>query len=254
MNEQHRDAGADRTAEPDEAGIHLRSVRVERGGKTILQDLSLDLTERRIAVVGRNGSGKSTLARVIKGLIRPDAGSVRLYGRDPAKRDFGSLSVAGFLFQNSDHQILCPSVLEEIAFGLNENGVETREAEETALALMERHGIAAWRDRAVATLSEGQRRLVCLLAVLVMQPKVLLLDEPFTGLDIPTRLGLEDFIASLPQQAMMISHDAETVAAFDRVLWIDEGRLRADGPPKRVLPDFLDAMHGLGKERAAWSA
>lgn len=254
MTEQHPDAAAVQAAEPDEAGIYLRGVRVERGGKTILKELSLDLTERRIAVVGRNGSGKSTLARVIKGLIRPDAGSVRLFGRDPAKRDFGSLSVAGFLFQNSDHQILCPSVLEEIAFGLNENGVPPKEAEKTALALMERHGIAAWRDRAVATLSEGQRRLVCLLAVLVMQPKVLLLDEPFTGLDIPTRLGLEGFIAGLPQQVVMISHDAEAVAAFDRVLWFDEGRLRADGPPKRILPDFLDAMHGTSKEKTAWSA
>jgi biotin transport system ATP-binding protein len=235
-------------------GIHLRGVRVERGGRAILDDVSLDLTERRIAVVGRNGSGKSTLARVIKGLIRPDAGTVRLYGRDPAKRDFGSLSVAGFLFQNSDHQILCPSVLEEIAFGLTENGVDSRQAEETALALMERHGIAGWRDRAVATLSEGQRRLVCLLAVLVMQPKAILLDEPFTGLDIPTRIGLEDFIAGLPQQVVMISHDAEAVSEFDRALWIDEGRVRADGPPKTLLPAFLEAMQGAGKQRAAWSA
>lgn len=237
-----------------EDGIHLCDLRVERGGRAILSGISLDLTEARIAVVGRNGSGKSTLARAIKGLIRPDGGTVRLYGRDPAKRDFGSLSVAGFLFQNSDHQILCPTVLEEIAFGLNENGVAAKEAEETALALMERHGVATWRDRAVATLSEGQRRLVCLLAVLVMQPRVVLLDEPYTGLDIPTRVSLEEFIAELPQQVVMISHDANAIAAYDRVLWIDEGRLRADGPPGRILPAFLEAMHGAGKERRAWSA
>ncbi|MEX0922434.1 MAG: ABC transporter ATP-binding protein [Rhodovibrionaceae bacterium] len=234
--------------------IRLAGVGVQRGGRAILDSVSLEMSERRIALVGRNGSGKSTLARVIKGLIRPDSGEVRLYGLDPAKRDFGSLSVAGFLFQNSDHQILCPSVLEEIAFGLGENGFETAEAEGAALELMQRHGIAGWRDRAVATLSEGQRRLVCLLAVLVMQPRVLLLDEPYTGLDIPTRRRLERFIAELPQQIVMISHDPEMLADFDRVLWIDAGRVRADGPPREILGGFLEAMRREGEEGAAWSA
>ncbi|MDX5362262.1 MAG: energy-coupling factor ABC transporter ATP-binding protein [Alphaproteobacteria bacterium] len=235
-------------------GIHLTDVSVVRGGRAILDGISLGVTERRVALVGRNGSGKSTLARVIKGLIRPDAGTVRLYGIDPAKRDFGSLSVAGFLFQNSDHQILCPTVLEEIAFGLTENGVPQAEAERTTLALMEAHGIADWRDRAVSTLSEGQRRLVCLLAVLVMEPRVLLLDEPYTGLDIPTRIRLDGFIAQLPQQTIMISHDPDTVETFDRVLWIDAGRVRADGVPADVLPAFLAAMQAEGQADSAWSA
>ncbi len=235
-------------------GIHLRDVSLRRGHRTILDAISLDLTERRIAIVGRNGSGKSTLARVIKGLIKPDHGTVELYGIDPSKRDFGSLSVAGFLFQNSDHQILCPSVLEEISFGLTENGVAPRDAEADSLALMESHGIAAWRDRAVATLSEGQRRLVCLLAVLVMRPRVILLDEPYTGLDIPTRLRLERFIAPLPQQIVMISHDPDMLAAFERVLWIDDGRLRDDGPPARVLPAFFETMQAEGRDSATWSA
>lgn len=235
-------------------GIHLTGVGVQRSGRAILESVSLELTERRVALVGRNGSGKSTLARVIKGLIRPDTGKVRLYGLDPAKRDFGSLSVAGFLFQNSDHQILCPSVLEEIAFGLGENGFETAEAERAALELMQRHGIAEWRDRAVATLSEGQRRLICLLAVLVMQPRVLLLDEPYTGLDIPTRRRLERFISELPQQIVMISHDPEMLADFDRVVWIDEGQVRADGTPREVLSGFLEAMRRAGEEGPTWSA
>ncbi|MFC4350821.1 energy-coupling factor ABC transporter ATP-binding protein [Fodinicurvata halophila] len=232
--------------------IELEGVSVLREGRTILGDIDLTIPQSRVALIGRNGSGKSTLGRVMKGLIRPDVGRVRVHGLDPAQRSFEALSVAGFLFQNSDHQILCPSVLEEIGFGLRENGWSRQEAEAHSLELMARHGIEAWRDRAVASLSEGQRRLVCLLAVLVMAPRVLILDEPFTGLDIPTRLRLVAFIRELPQQVVMISHEPESLKDFERVLWLEEGRLQADGRPTEVMPEFLAVMHRGSEVAASW--
>ncbi len=230
-------------------GIELNGVGLHRAGAPVLRDISLHLTEHRIALVGRNGSGKSTLARLIKGLLRPDTGTIRTYGLNPAQRTRAALSVAGFLFQNSDHQILCPTVGEEIAFGPAEAGAPNPMAE--ARALMAAHGIAAWEDRAVSTLSEGQRRLVCLLAVLVMAPRVVLLDEPFAGLDIPTRLRLERFIATLPQQVILISHDPEMLMAQDRVIWLEAGAVAADGPPGDVLPAFSAAMRAAADADAA---
>lgn len=233
-------------------GIELRDIALRRGGRTLLDAPNLTITERRVALVGRNGSGKSTLARVMKGLIRPDRGTVRVHGLDPAERTRAALSVAGFLFQNSDHQILCPTVGEEIAFGLAAHGAP--EAQARAASLMATHGIADWHDRAVSTLSEGQRRLVCLLAILVMEPRVLLLDEPFAGLDIPTRLRLERFIAGLGQQVILISHDPEMLTGFDRVIWLEGGAIVADGAPGAVLPGFGAAMQAAGQEAGPWSA
>lgn len=236
----------------EETAIELRGVSVLREGRAILDGIDLTLSQARVAVIGRNGSGKSTLGRVLKGLIRPDRGQVRVHGLNPAERSYEALSVAGYLFQNSDHQILCPSVLEEITFGLRENGWSQSEAERHSLELMARNGVEDWRDRAVATLSEGQRRLVCLLAVLVMAPRVLILDEPFTGLDIPTRLRLVEFIRELPQQVVMISHEPDSLKDFQRALWLEEGRLQADGRPSKVLPEFLAAMHSGAKVAASW--
>lgn len=228
-----------------ERGAQLEAVTVRLGERTVISGLSLDLKEDRIALIGRNGSGKSTLAKLIKGLLVPDRGSVRVWGLDPAARTAESAAAVGFLFQNSDHQILCPTVLEEIAFGPMEAGLSRDEARRVSLEIMGEHGIADWRDRAVATLSEGQRRLVCLLAVLVLQPRLLVLDEPYNGLDIPTRLRLAEFIASLPQQIVLISHEPETIESADRAIWLEEGSVKADGSPGSVLPGYLHAMRHL---------
>lgn len=246
----------------DAAAIVLDGVTVRRGGRVALESVTLRLTEQRVAVVGRNGSGKSTLARLVKGLLSPDAGTVRVFGLNPARRERRAIADIGFLFQNSDHQILCPTVAEEIAFGPVELGAPRAEADRRARAILDLHGIAAWADRPVTALSEGQRRLVCLLAVLVSDPRLLVLDEPFAGLDIPTRLRLQAFIAELPQQVLLISHEPESLDGFDRALWLEEGRLAADGPPSEVLPVFTRAMHALvpdealpgGQEGAAWVA
>ncbi|MGM0560941.1 MAG: energy-coupling factor ABC transporter ATP-binding protein [Pseudomonadota bacterium] len=232
--------------------IELQGVSVQLGGRVVLQEIDLSIPQVRVALVGRNGSGKSTLGRVMKGLIRPENGQVSVHGLDPAARSFEALSVAGYLFQNSDHQILCPSVLEEISFGLRENGWSRAAAEKESLDLMRRHGIGDWGERAVASLSEGQRRLVCLLAILVMTPRALILDEPFTGLDIPTRRRLESFIGRLPQQVVTISHEPDALWQYDRVIWLEEGRLYADGTPDQVLPGFLEAMNSEAEGMDAW--
>ena len=228
-------------------GVALTDVTVARGGREILAGLTLALTERRIGVVGRNGSGKSTLARAICGLIEPAEGRITVAGVDVVRDRKAAIGAVGILFQNPDHQIIFPTVEEEIAFGLTQQG-ETREAaRDGAQAMLARFGRADWADRAVHTLSQGQRHLVCLMAVLAMEPATIVLDEPFAGLDIPTTRALNRHLEALDQQLLHITHDPATLAGYDRVLWLEEGRVAGDGPAGEVLAAFTAAMEEMGE-------
>lgn len=227
------------------SGITLSGAAFAVGGRDILSGLNLVLTERRIGIIGRNGSGKTTLLRLMAGLIAPTAGTVTVGGVDPADRK-AMLARLGILFQNPDHMILFPTVAEELAFGLRQMGHSEAEAQSRALACLHAEGRAHWARAATATLSQGQRHYLCLLSVLLMQPETILLDEPFAGLDLPTQTRLARRFDALPQRLVTISHDPAAVAACDRVLWLDAGRIRADGPPAEILPAFADDMRRIG--------
>lgn len=219
-------------------------VRVERGGRTVLRDVSLAIDERRVGLVGANGSGKSTFARLLNGLLLPAAGEVRIFGR-PTTADRRRLAAeVGFIFQNPDHQILFPTVEEEVVFGITRGARARREHGEAARAFLAEHGAAHLADRPTQELSEGQRHLVAILSVLVGRPRILVLDEAFASLDLPTTTALARRIAALDLNVIAISHDLATLEDFDRVLWLDGGVIRADGPPSIVLPAYRAAMAG----------
>lgn len=220
----------------DAGPVRLAGVEVTRGTRTVFANLSLTLAERRIGLVGDNGSGKSTLLRLINGLLMPDAGTVHV-GQLDTRADRRRLPRAvGFVFQNVDHQIIFPTVREEVAFGLIAQGVAKAEANAAAELLLARHGCGGWGDRAVGDLSEGQKQLVCILAALAAGPRILLLDEPFSSLDLATRLAFAARLAAFDLQVVMASHDLHLFDGFDRVLWLKGGRVAADGPPAAVLP------------------
>ncbi|MGB4826333.1 MAG: ABC transporter ATP-binding protein, partial [Paracoccaceae bacterium] len=203
------------------SGITLQGAGYDVAGKVILSDLSLHLTEPRIGIIGRNGSGKTTLLRLIAGLIAPTAGTVRVEGADPFHDRKAALAALGILFQNPDHQILFPTVEEELAFGLRQQGLTQPEALATARAALKAEGRDHWARAAVSTLSGGQRHWLCLQAVLLMQPATILLDEPFAGLDLPTQGRMARRLAALPQRLITISHDPAAVAGADRILWLE---------------------------------
>lgn len=213
-------------------------VSFRRDDRQIFDGLSLNLSERRIGLIGDNGSGKSTLLRLANGLLRADQGEVRVNGHSMSRERDELQDAVGFVFQNPDHQIIFPTVGEEIAFGLIERGGTPAQVEEEVEALLLRHGCAGWSDRAIHELSEGQKQLVCILAVIATQPQVLLLDEPFSSLDLPTRASLSARLALLPQQIVMASHDLDLLSDFDRLIWLDKGLIMADGPPGQVLGDY----------------
>jgi biotin transport system ATP-binding protein len=230
-------------------GITLTGVSYAVTGREILSDISLSLTESRIGIIGRNGSGKTTLLRLMAGLIAPSRGSVTVAGHDPADRK-AMLSRLGILFQNPDHMILFPTVEEELAFGLIQQGRSKADAQEAARDCLLAEGRAHWAKAPTATLSQGQRHYLCLLSVLLMQPETILLDEPFAGLDLPTQARLARRFAALPQRLVTISHDPAAVATADRLIWIEAGRIRADGPPATILPAFTAEMARIGEADA----
>lgn len=230
--------------QPDHT-LLLDRVSLLRDGQPVLHDISVRLTERRIGLVGNNGSGKSSLVRLLNGLLQPSTGSVRVGDRDPAEGPEAMASEVGFIFQNPDHQLIFPTVLEELTFGLRNIGLSRAKAETQAMVCLREHQREEWAGRPVHSLSEGQKQLVCILSVLVMEPLLIVLDEPFSALDLPTRWHLLNWLQSLPQQLLMISHDLDTLADFDRILWLENGRIRGDGRPDDVLPAYRDACRKL---------
>nr|WP_232295722.1 ABC transporter ATP-binding protein [Pseudorhodobacter aquimaris] len=225
----------------------LENVGLTVASRVILSGLTLTLTEARIGIVGRNGSGKTSLLRLLSGLVPPSSGTVRVDGLDPARARKAMLSRLGILFQNPDHQIIFPTVAEELSFGLHQQGM-TKSAAQTAMrAMLAQHGRSHWEDRPVTALSQGQRHFLCLLSVLAMKPATILLDEPFAGLDLPTQSRLTRTFDALPQRLILITHDPAALAGYDRIIWLEEGRIRADGPPSTILPDFTAEMARLGE-------
>ena len=231
--------------------LDIAGLNLSLGGRQVLSDVALNVTERRVGIVGRNGSGKSTLARLVAGLIAPDAGRVQINGIDVLKDRRGALRAVGILFQNPDHQIIFPTVEEELSFGLRQLGQSKRAARDGARTMLAQFDRLDWAERAVATLSQGQRHLVCLMAVLAMEPSVIVLDEPFSGLDIPTTRALHHHLAGITPALIHITHDPAAIAGYDRVIWIDEGRVRADGPPGSVLGTFTAEMTRIAEEGAS---
>jgi len=226
--------------------IQFENVSYTKAERQILAPLDLRMGEKRIGLVGRNGSGKSTFSRLLAGLIGPDTGKVRVGGVDVYKDRKGAVGVIGVLFQNPDHQIIFPTVLEELSFGLRQQGQSQSDARDSAMAMLTRFGRADWADRAVHGLSQGQRHLICLMAVLVMKPRVIVLDEPYAGLDLPTRMHLERLLDGLDQSILHITHEPPSLEGYDRVLWLEAGKIVADGAPGDVLPAFEAEMMRLG--------
>lgn len=235
---------------PADQGLLLQRASVVLGGARVLHDITLHLTERRIGIIGRNGSGKSTLLRLMAGLVPANSGTVSVDGIDPMADRKALLSRLGILFQNPDHQILFPTVQEELAFGLIQMGQPKAQAMARVQARLATAGRADWAGRSVATLSQGQRQWLCLQAVLLMGPQTILLDEPLAGLDLPTQARLTRSFDALAQRLITITHDPAFVQAADRVIWLERGRIQADGPPAQVLPGFVAAMQHLGASDA----
>ena len=202
------------------AGVTLDDVTLLRGATPVFSGLSLQLTEPRIGLIGDNGAGKSSLFRLICGLDQPQAGRVSVAS--------GPHTV-GMMFQNSDEQIIFPTVEEELALSLRHLRLSRADTLAHVHTWMAARGLADWAPRAIGSLSQGQRQHVCWLALLIGGHQTLLLDEPFSSLDLPGQALLRQEIAAAPQQIIVSTHVLDHVRHFERVIWLDKGQVRADG-------------------------
>lgn len=226
--------------------LDLDDVGFGVDGKEILKDLSFNVTASRIGIVGRNGSGKSTLARMLAGLIAPSTGKVRVNKVDLVRDRKAALSDVGILFQNPDHQIIFPTVDEEIAFGLVQQGHSKRSAANLTAETLADFSKSHWSDAHISTLSQGQKHLVCMMAIIAMQPKLIVLDEPFTGLDIPTKKQLTRYLTRYQGGLVHISHDPSDLREYNELIWLEDGRLKTTGAAKDVLSEYEAEMSKLG--------
>jgi biotin transport system ATP-binding protein len=220
------------------ASLHIRDVTLQRGANTIFSGLTLDLTEPRIGLIGDNGAGKSSLFRMLCGLDVPQSGSVTVRGLEARTVSSQRPGLVGMMFQNPDEQIIFPTVAEELALGLSPSGLSRREAIAQARVFLETRSLAHWADRAIGALSHGQRQQVCWLALMIASPELLLLDEPFASLDQPGQALLSMDIAKASQQIMVSTHLLEHVLPFERVIWLERGQVRADGPGAQVCAAY----------------
>ena len=209
--------------------IELRRIGFAYADRPVFHDLDLSLHRgERVALVGPNGAGKTTLLHLIVGLRSPSAGQILAFGEERCvERDFhGVRARVGLLFQDSDDQLFCPTVIEDVAFGPLNLGRSSAQARADAEQTLDLLGLAGFAERVTHRLSAGEKRLVALATVMAMRPDVLLLDEPTNGLDETTERRLTQLLASMDQAMIIVSHDRHFLQSLStRALHLANGRL-----------------------------
>ena len=223
--------------------LEIRGVRVAAGGRDLLavDRLSID-TAQTLAVLGANGAGKSTLLRVAGGLLAPSAGELLLDGRPATAAELRASSAA--VLQRP--LLRRASVAANVETGLRFARVPRQERSARATEWMKRLGLRELAGRPAHTLSGGEAQRVSLARALVLAPRLLLLDEPFGALDVPTRsellAELRGMLAATGTAALLVTHDIREAAALaDRIAILHSGKLRQSGPAREVLEAPADA-------------
>lgn len=206
-----------------------------------MEDITLNLhVGEQKAIVGLNGSGKTTLFKLILGLLEPDSGDVFVFDTKINRENLWEVRQnIGFLFQNPDDQLFAPTVWEDVAFGPRNLGLSEEEVSERVEWALERVGMSKFVDRPVNQMSHGQAKRIALAGVIAMRPSILILDEPFTGLDFKMVQTMIDIIQKLRQEGISIlftTHNRFFIENWsDSVAVIEDGRIIYDGPTKEAL-------------------
>lgn len=221
--------------------LRFENVSFYRESENTISDISFELKEGEFAaLLGENGAGKSTLCRLSNGLLKPASGRVTVCGHDTATTGTSRIARGvGFLFQNPDMQICQNTVYGEIMFGLEYALTDPAEKARRADEILELFSLDGSRDP--FGMSRGERQHVALASILACEPRLLILDEPTTGLDYRECMTIMGIIARLHSEGttvLMVSHDMEVVSDFAvRALVLSGGKLIADGPVRRIMKD-----------------
>lgn len=205
-----------------------------------VSDIGLSMKDgERAALIGANGAGKSTLLQTLCGVITPQSGAIAICGITLEKKTLRDLRLKmGMVFQNPDDQLFMPTVYEDIAFGLRNYGFPEDIVGTKVEAVLIRLGISHLKGRMSHKLSGGEKRLAALAGVLVMEPSILLMDEPSSFLDPRARRRLIEILAALPQTMLIATHDLDfALELCHRAILLKKGRIYADEPARELLRD-----------------
>jgi len=232
--------------------LHFKKVSFTYPGEVMaLEDVSFTIRAGEfVAILGQNGSGKSTLAKLLNGLLHPTEGKVCVAGKDTRDVSIEQLAkIVGYVFQNPDHQIFAETVWEEVAFGAKNMGCVGNDCAYQVVEALKAVGLDVERSRRLDpfSLTKGERQRVAVASVLAMRPRILIFDEPTTGLDWEETDRMMEMIRQLHQQGhtiVMITHTLRLVATYaSRCLLMKEGRVIGDGPTRDVFsrPALLES-------------
>ena len=219
----------------EKAGFHYPN------GSPVFENIDLEIHRGEfIAMMGPNGTGKTTLAKHLNGLLKPTAGRVVVEGLDTGKVSISTLSSkVGYVFQNPDHQIFSKNVAEELAFGPKNLKWDEQRIKTAVQKSLQDIGMENRGEAEPFFMGLAERKLIAIASILIMEPDVLVLDEPATGADYSVALRIMRYISSLHRQGLtvvIITHDVSLAANYaSRLLVLNQGRVALDGSPEEVL-------------------
>ena len=228
-------------------------------GKKVLQDINFRIEKgEMVSIVGKNGAGKSTLSNLICGFITPNSGKILLEGEDISGLSIKERGeVIGLVMQNPNQMISKPMIFDEVALGLAVRGVPEEEIKERVHETLKICGLYPFRNWPVSALSFGQKKRVTIASILVMNPRVLILDEPTAGQDFRHYTEIMEFLKDINERLgitiIMITHDMHLMLEYtDRAIVIADGHMIADDAPARVLTDSQIADRAYLKETSLY--
>lgn len=210
--------------------VELKIVSVSKGKYEPLKDLNLEIKKGEyLGIIGKNGCGKTALLKLITGIIKPSSGELLV----------SENCRMGFVFQNPDNQIIGTTVEEDLAFGLENLGMNPKEMNDLIEAMLEEVNLEEYRHRDTLSLSGGQKQRLAIASVLIMNPDLLLLDEPLSMIDRAERVNLQDFIGGLNRargtSVVICVSNIEQIQKCDRILFLDKGEIIYNGDYKNLI-------------------
>ena len=234
--------GEKRQGKYGETTIEISNLKHSYPGLSdVLAGIDVQVREGEfVAIVGQNGSGKTTLAKHFNGLLRPSAGNISCFGKDAADMSISELGrIVGYVFQNPDHQIFASSVQEELTFGPKNYGLNQQEISTNIAEALEAVDLVGYGERDPFSLTKGERQRVAVASVLACKPKILVLDEPTTGLDYQQQKSMMELLRSLNHSGhtiIIITHALWVVAEYaHRAIVMNGGKIIADGAVREVF-------------------
>ena len=208
-------------------------------GNEVLHDISFTAGKgERIGLIGANGAGKSTLMKAMLGLI-PFSGTIRLFGTEVRKDTLSEIrSRTGYVLQNSDHQMFMPKVYDDMMFAPRNYGLSEEETEQRIDRVLKQLNIEDLKYRYNHKISGGEKKMASIAVILVMEPELIIMDEPTASLDPRNRRKVINAVNSLDAGRIITSHDLDMIReTCDRVILLNEGRIEADGKAPEILSD-----------------